>query len=53
MMLILLIHKKLQNINNLKHCSLKSMKKEETIDRLIEYVSEVPKDDDSENRKYL
>lgn len=29
------------------------MKKEETIDRLIEYVSEVPKDDDSENRKYL
>lgn len=29
------------------------MKKEQTINKLIEYVTVEPKEDDSENRKYL
>lgn len=29
------------------------MKREETIDKLIEYVTQVPRENDSENRKYL
>lgn len=53
MMPIFLIHKKLSNTKNLKNCTLKRMKKEETIDKLIEFVTQVPKEEDSDNRKFL
>lgn len=50
---ILVIHKKQINTKNFKNCLLKRVKNENTINKLIEYVTIVPKDDDSENRKYL
>ena len=53
MLAILVIQKRLNNINYLKICFLKRMSKEETIDKLIEFVTKEPNEKDSENRKFL